>query len=740
MAIIPDAIGQNLPAPQAPAGVATIQDRGASAMISGAANEIQAAFQEEQKRIDHAKTEDAFNQLRNAQLDLTIGEQNGFMNIKGGDAIKQPLLKNYTERFNTISSNLINGLDNDTQREMFRQRVNVAQSQFSGDLLKHIYQENNVYQKDVTKATIDTEYRMASSKWDSPAEVQASLSRIGAAVDQEAGRSGLPPEMAADMKLQQYAKVHDTVIRQALASKNYDYAKSWFDANRDQIDPTTARVLEKEVENASQKQAFNGYQSQFLSSMNSQAGLSSLNEAVTKDQNLDDDRKNILIGRIQNQQQTLQLRAERAQDRKERMLEHQISTINSMTLQGYEPTAEQIEPLVSAAKGTALEGNVRQMITTANATRQFRNMPFREQEAAISQMEVAARQDPTKFDVTAVARFKQIHEAQKKEVASDPVTFSVRQGLVDPRDPAVQPLDLTNPDSLATQLPARFGLARSVSSKYQSPVLPLTKEEATTLTNALKTAPPKEKATYFGQLAKASGADLNGYKAIMGQIAPDDPVTAIAGTFAGRGYIDPTQKAQTSVADLILRGQSILRPNHKEDGTPDKGKLWPMPQGRDQATMHQLFSDGVQDAYAGMPKAQTDLYQTAQAIYAAKVSDKGDATGILDADLWKQSIKLATGGVEKWNGKSVPLPWGMKYGDFKDELKSRVHVIASSGNLNSGVTNDKLLDMPLQAVGDGKYVFRSGDGVLIDKNSRPVVVDFNGPITPPSDLARQIPR
>jgi hypothetical protein len=34
-------------------------------------------------------------------------------------------------------------------------------------------------------------------------------------------------------------------------------------------------------------------------------------------------------------------------------------------------------------------------------------------------------------------------------------------------------------------------------------------------------------------------------------------------------------------------------------------------------------------------------------------------------------------------------------------------------------------DLPLEAMGDGRYVFKAGDGMLVDKDSRPVIVDFN---------------
>jgi hypothetical protein len=85
----------------------------------------------------------------------------------------------------------------------------------------------------------------------------------------------------------------------------------------------------------------------------------------------------------------------------------------------------------------------------------------------------------------------------------------------------------------------------------------------------LKGAPAEQKRQWFSGLAQAAGNDYEGYSAVMAQLAPDDPVTAVAGTYAYRG--------RTEASDLMLRGQAILNPVRKEDGKPDHGKLWPMP-------------------------------------------------------------------------------------------------------------------------------------------------------------------
>jgi hypothetical protein len=80
------------------------------------------------------------------------------------------------------------------------------------------------------------------------------------------------------------------------------------------------------------------------------------------------------------------------------------------------------------------------------------------------------------------------------------------------------------------------------------------------------------------------------------------------------------------------------------------------------------------------------MYQSALAIYAAKSADEGDASGVINSNRWEESIKLATGGIEKYRGKAIVLPYGYTYSQFSDELGKRIDTIMESGRLAKGVT------------------------------------------------------
>ena len=115
---------------------------------------------------------------------------------------------------------------------------------------------------------------------------------------------------------------------------------------------------------------------------------------------------------------------------------------------------------------------------------------------------------------------------------------------------------------------------------------------------------------------------------------------------------------------------------------------------------------------------------------AAKSAQAGDYSQVLDSSRWEDSIRLATGGIDKYNGKAIVLPWGQEYGQFRDGLNIRLQDIWASGRLDEGMTMSKLRDMPLEMAGDGRYVLKAGDGILVDKNNQPVFIDFNKEPTP----------
>jgi hypothetical protein len=346
---------------------------------------------------------------------------------------------------------------------------------------------------------------------------------------------------------------------------------------------------------------------------------------------------------------------------------------------------------------------------------------------------IAGESKRQRFDVQMLEKLQSIRDAQREGLKVDPITYATRQGLVDPNAPGVQSFDTSKPDKLdPANMKARFDFARGMAVSYGAQVKPLTQAEVGLATSTLRYMTNDQKSAYFGAWAKAAGQDMEGYKAVMAQLAPDDPPTAIAGVYAAYGRattdfgMEPVAGQPKKVSDLILAGQQILNPPKTEDGKPPKGSLIPMPP---EAKMRLTFDAYIGNAYAGNAQANNAYYQTARAIYAKLSVDAGDKdTAVYDSDKthrWESAIQLATGGIGEYRGARLPLPYGKTQDQFHDEMNRRLDMFIESGKMPPELSVNMLKNLPLKALRDGVYVMRAGDGIQGDVNGMPIVIDFN---------------
>lgn len=684
--------------------------------LGAAGEELYRAQKIEEDRVNTLRAEDAYNKLRQKQLELTFSEEQGFGRLRGAAAVaaEKPILPEYLRRFDNARTEIAAGLSNDRQRERFAQRADVSRMQYEEEIFRHLAKEGDVYAKEVYDATVSQALQDSVSRWNSPGDVAQSLASIQNAVRERGERYSWPEKYQAEKMREEAAKVHTAVVRQAIASGDFRYAQTWYEAHKEDIDLPTATVLHAAVQEGSQKQMVAEFNRDFLGQRNSRPALEHLGARVLGS-SLDETRKNLVYGRIVGRIETLDARAERVQLQQERQIGHMITEANGNTLAGMPATIEQLSPIVEMAKGTALEAEANQMVGIANATQSFSKLAPVNQAEAINQAEVQIRKDPTKFDRRLLDAWKQIYDQQQALLAKDPQTFAERQGLVDP-----MPVDLTAPAAAAPALAQRFAVSRALQAKYGAPNAPLKETEVKILTRALDGAGWKEKRDYLGEIFQATNGDVQGYSGIMSQIAKDHPVTALAGEYAAKG------RGQAS--ELMLAGEAILRPGTKTDGKPDGSSVLPMPAEKE---FRETFDSTVRDAYAGRVPERNMMYQAAKAIYAKLSADAGDKdTKEVNGDRWEQAISLATGGIYEHNGARIPLPYGMEPSVFKDQVRRRTQDMQDAGALPPGFDGGTLRDLPLMPVGDGRYVFRVGDGVLVtragaDKQPRPLVLNFN---------------
>lgn len=435
--------------------------------------------------------------------------------------------------------------------------------------------------------------------------------------------------------------------------------------------------------------------------------------AADKFPELDPAKRTFLENKIMARQQHISHIAEIAERRRITQLERGEKRLAWYVENGMDIPPQELAAFDKASKGTPFEGTTQMILAEQRAVADFSRLSPNDMVSKLNDLKASYGATPSKEQAIHLAKVGRFVENSIKLLKESPLTFATqREGSV------VPPLDFSKPQEWGSNLAARTGILLEQSKRNGTAPKGLFPQEAAMLSNALKDAQPAQASELLATLRRGFGDDKV-FRATMQQIAPDNPVVANAGIFAARGLESTKDRA---VSDLILRGNALLRQDTKADGKPSGGKLLPMPKEED---LQRDFAIYERNAYAGKEQARNVAIQTAKAIYAAKASEEGDYSGEINSRRWEEAMELATGKIETHKGRSIVMPYGMSYGDFKDGLKTRLTALIRSRRLPDGWTPERLRDLPLENAWDGVYFFRVGDGYLAAMDGRPVMVDFN---------------
>ena len=216
--------------------------------IVGGANELNAAFEAEQLRIDRTRNEDAHNQLADFTVNQAIGE-GGYQTQKGADAVTRPLLKDTLKEFDARVKSQMDGLDNDRQREMFKAHSDAIRARVTSGVLSHQLQEDKVYQGQVNNARVESATNTVSVN---PGELQSELVRVRAGIKEYAETLGLGGDdkktktIRAEMLREATTPVHAAAIERAINDGRISAARKLLgDARKaGEIDSEVAGKLE----------------------------------------------------------------------------------------------------------------------------------------------------------------------------------------------------------------------------------------------------------------------------------------------------------------------------------------------------------------------------------------------------------------------------------------------------------------------------------------------------------------
>ena len=354
------------------------------------------------------------------------------------------------------------------------------------------------------------------------------------------------------------------------------------------------------------------------------------------------------------------------------------------------------------------------------------SMPDAQAEALLKSYAPGPNTPNVDLAVKRQAMLAQAVDAVRSARQADPISYAQQSGVGN-----AQPLDFNDAAKFAQNLATRPGLARTMGELYRTPYQILSKPEAARLTVGFQSMSAQDKA---GMLATIRSAlpDDQAYLSVMQQLAPDSPVTAMAGAIMLAQHPAPhttgalwwkkdAPYTQQDVASLLLEGETLLNPSKADKKADGVGRAIVMPKDAD---MRAQFTDAVGQAFAGSPQAASDSYDAVRAYYAAKSARTGDLSGELNSARMKESIEAVTGGTSQIGAADVIRPWGMSDATFRDEA-AKAYAKAMTVAGFAGTPAD-VMDRYTFELGDkpGTYLLRSGTGYLTDAAHNPVVVDL----------------
>lgn len=239
-----------MPAPQVTRDVTNITptrvtaDQNAGAAYDGLAKgvlNLGEIYQKHADELDTLKATDALNKVRQARLDLTMGDAGGY-SVKGGDVLSPTYVSGYKDRLNTTIQGLMPGL---TAKQQAYLKTH-AEHELLGlqtDLYRHSISESEKYATTVQAGDRATTISIGAASWADPVAFKAQADRLQESAETEAHRAGIvgrdDKEMATITAMTQKAMspMYAAAITAALDAHNLGRATELFAQGKDALDP-----------------------------------------------------------------------------------------------------------------------------------------------------------------------------------------------------------------------------------------------------------------------------------------------------------------------------------------------------------------------------------------------------------------------------------------------------------------------------------------------------------------------
>lgn len=204
--------------------------------MQGAGQAGASLYAKELDRVNTIRVVEAENKARQAALDLSYGQETGFRNLKGLQALERPdgmdLTTEYARKLDEQVSSIAGSLSNDAQKQAFNQRAANLSNSFREQTASYQLSEFREYSKSQIEGKQKLAIQTAGMAWSDPAMVEDSRNSAREAIYLQTQTMGMSANEAEAMMRETDSQIHQTVITSALSAGNAAYAADYFSQNR----------------------------------------------------------------------------------------------------------------------------------------------------------------------------------------------------------------------------------------------------------------------------------------------------------------------------------------------------------------------------------------------------------------------------------------------------------------------------------------------------------------------------
>jgi hypothetical protein len=203
-------------------------------MAAAEQRQMNKAIRIETDRLDTLRVEEAINQLKAREMEMTVGEK-GYTTVKGAQAVerKTPLYNDYDKSFTDAMTEIQGTLHNENQRGKFKLRADSTAMGFRTNLLKHQSEQAEQYKDDVYTGTLSTVEKGMAVNWFNQANIDQGKIRVRDVIGQ--AFADKPDEFKQGKLLESYQKINGSVVSSALGAGQLGYAEEYMKKNIGQM-------------------------------------------------------------------------------------------------------------------------------------------------------------------------------------------------------------------------------------------------------------------------------------------------------------------------------------------------------------------------------------------------------------------------------------------------------------------------------------------------------------------------